>query len=506
MHANDRFSVAVKEMLRQYVPDIKGSRVTVALSGGADSVALCHFLASNAAALEITVAAAHLNHALRGKESDADEAFVREFCIGLGVPLVCERLAPDGQHPSEAHLRQRRYEFLWRAAGDGFLATAHTLTDSCETLLLHLARGTRLGGLRGIAARQEKLIRPMLELTRADVEEYCVRQKLTWVQDSSNASLLYARNRVRHGAMPALRSVNPEAEAAMGALMQEAGELYAYLSEQAQTLLERAALEPLSRESGTQVWDASLLAAAPDVVLRHMLAQLLAPYGDCSAARIALAVACIRSGGAVEWCAGVRLRCENGRVFIECGTKELPSAPDFCVPLQEGIYHCAPGVTVQIRLIKREEAHDAASAESDKGEFDEKSLKIHKKDLNNRLDYDRITSILSASKPESPAFDESVAQLRFRRAGDRFSPGRGRGDKSLKKWFNEISCPPVQRGRLPLIAVGSRVVWLADSGAAEGFAATEESHTVWEVRWHLENREGSYDDGNGKRDAESTGL
>lgn len=506
MHANDRFSAAVMEMLRQYVPDSKGSRVTVALSGGADSVALCHFLASNAAALEITVTAAHLNHALRGEESDADEVFVREFCAGLGVPLVCERLAPDGQRPSEAHLRQRRYEFLWRAAGGGFLATAHTLTDSCETLLLHLARGSRLGGLRGIAPRQGRLIRPMLELTRTDVEEYCTRQKLTWVQDSSNASPLYARNRVRHGAMPALRSVNPEAEAAMGALMREAGELYAYLSGQAQTLLEQAVLQPLPRECGTQVWDASVLAAAPDVVLRHVLAQLLAPYGDCSAARIALAAACIRSGGAVEWCAGVRLRCENGRVFIDCGTTELPPASDFCVPLQEGVHHCAPGVTVEIRLVKREEAPEAALQESNKGEFDEKSLKIHKKDLNNRLDYDRIASMLSASQPELSVPGEMIAQLRFRRPGDRFSPGRGRGDKSLKKWFNEIACPPVRRGRLPLIAVGSRVVWLADSGAAEGFAATEESHTVWEVRWHMENREDSYDDGNGKGYAENTGL
>ena len=225
MHENDRFSAAVCETLRQYAPDSKGSRITVAVSGGADSVALCHFLASCAKQLEITVTAAHLNHGLRGAESDGDEAFVRAFCASLGVPLVCERLAPDGVHPSEAHLRQRRYEFLWRAAEGGFLATAHTLTDSCETLLLHLARGSRLGGLRGITARQGKLLRPLLTLTREDIEEYCARHGLSYVQDSSNASDLYARNRLRHGAMPALRSVNPQAEQAMGALMQEAGEL-----------------------------------------------------------------------------------------------------------------------------------------------------------------------------------------------------------------------------------------------------------------------------------------
>lgn len=488
MHENDRFSAAVFEMLRRYAPDSKGSRVTVAVSGGADSVALCHFLAGHAQQLELTVTAAHLNHGLRGQESDADEAFVRAFCAGLKIPLVCERLAPDGKHPSEAHLRERRYEFLWRAAGEGFLATAHTLTDSCETLLLHLARGSRLGGLRGIAARQGKLLRPLLALTRADVEDYCARHGLSYVQDSSNASDLYARNRLRHGAMPALRSVNPQAEQAMSALMQEAGELYAYLSGQAQTLLREAALPPCGKNDCR--WDAAVLAAAPDVVLRHALTLLLGGYGDCSAKRIALAVSCVRQGGAVEWCAGVRLRCENGCVRIECGAAEILPVPEFCTAVREGNFVCAPGVTVQIRRLEKDASGEWAPVMGENGEKEEKVLKIHKKDLNNYLDYDRITSMLSVRDKAVPtAADAPVLRLRFRQPGDRFAPGRGRGDKSLKKWLNECGCPPVLRSRLPLLAAGERVVWLAGSGAAEGFAATEMSHTVWEIRWRAADGE-----------------
>lgn len=486
MHENDRFCAAVCEMLRQYAPDSKGSRVTVAVSGGADSVALCHFLASHAQQLEIEVAAAHLNHGLRGQESDRDEAFVRAFCAQRNIPLVCEQLVPDGVHPSEAHLRQRRYEFLWRAAGDGFLATAHTLTDSCETLLLHLARGSRLGGLRGIAARQGKLLRPLLTLNRADVEAYCAKNGLSYVQDSSNATDLYARNRLRHGAMPALRSVNPQAEQAMGALMQEAGELYAYLSAQAQTLLDSAAL-PVQPDNDSPRWDAAVLAAAPDVVLRYALTLLLGKYGDCSAARIALAVECIRSGGAVEWCVGVRLRCENGYVRIECKAPEILPSPGFCAAAQEGRFICAPDITVQIRRLEKTDSGAWMPAAGESGEKAEKVLKIHKKDLNNCLDYDKITSILSAqgAAVQTDA-DKAVLQLRFRQPGDRFSPGRGRGDKSLKKWLNECGCPPVLRSRLPLLAVGERVVWLAGSGAAEGFAATETTHTVWEILWQAE--------------------
>lgn len=490
MCVNDRFTAAVYETLRYYAPDIKGSRVTVAVSGGADSVALCHFLASHAQELEIQVRAAHLNHALRGSESDADEAFVQNLCERLSVPLVCGRLAPDGKHPSEAHLRDRRYEFLWHAAPDGFLATAHTLTDSCETLLLHMARGSRLGGLRGIPARQGRLLRPLITLTREDVEAYCAQNDLSYVNDSSNASEIYARNRVRHGAMPALKSVNPAAERALGALMGEANELYDYLSAQANALLERALRCEVNkvRLENVPVWSAEILAGAPDVVLRHALTQLLGRYGDCSAARVSLAVECVRYGGAVEWCAGVRLRCADGCVYIEdAGEPEI--LPEFSVPAKVGKYQCAPGISVEIRRMNPMDDAQTVSVDTFFGEKGAKAFKIHKKDLNNCLDYDKISSMLLQCSDDCVPEEEKILLLRFRRPGDRFAPGRGRGDKSLKKWFNESACPPRLRGKLPLLAVGSRVVWLAGSGAADGFAAEEDAHTVWEIVWHMEGTE-----------------
>ena len=472
MPVNDPFSAAVTETLRQYAPDIKGSRVIVALSGGADSVALCHFMSVHAQELEITVEAAHLNHGLRGEESDAEEVFVRSFCERLDIPLIRGRLTPDG-HPSEAWLREKRYEFLWSVAKEGFLATAHTMTDSCETLLLHIARGTRLGGLRGIPARSGRLIRPLIGLQRTQIEAYCAENGLEYVRDSSNAQDVYARNRLRHAAMPALRSVNSAAEYAMASMMREMSEIHAYLDEQADALFMCA-----QRNGKCQEWDAVVLSAAPDVVLRHALNRLLSPFGDSSAVRIALAMKCVRSGGAVEWCSGVRLSCRNGTVKILLEQDGRQPSLSFSVPAKPGVFSCAPEITVEIICTVREDVLSGY-------EKNEKKTKIHKKDLNNRLDYAKITEMLSGESGE----ENAVPVLRFRQPGDRYRSARGCGDKSLKKWFNEIGCPPVLRGRLPLIAVGSRVLWLAGSGTAEGFLPDGDSHTVWEVIWRSKDVE-----------------
>ncbi len=502
---------AVLELLQQAEPSLKGSRVTVALSGGADSVALCHFLAKWAQRLQICVAAAHLNHGLRGAESDRDEAFVRALCREWSIPLQCGRL-PAAAHASEAALREKRYAFLWQAAGSGFLATGHTLSDSCETLLFHLARGTRLNGMRGIPPQRGRLLRPFAAaVRRTDTEAYCRSNGLSFVIDSTNLSDTYARNRLRHAAMPALCSVNPRAEQALGDWMTEAEALYGWLGQQADTLLAQAVRPHAAVEKnalpGTPVWQAEVLAAAPDVVLRQALAGVLGTYGDCSAARLAAAVQAVRSGGAVDWCAGVRLVCRGGLVWLQdtaAPTAEAP--PHFCVPAAPGRYECAPGVVVSIRLLQGESAclRPDGSAEAPIGENDGKKRKIHKKDLNNRLDYARITSMFSLSPQplktdadgwktavQADLFPPDVPLLRFRAPHDRFSPGRGRGTKSLKKWLNEIACPPSLRGRLPLIAVGSQVLWLAGSGAAEGFAAAENASAVWEVLCEISTTEGS---------------
>lgn len=194
----------------------KGDSVTVALSGGADSVALLHCLLSLKDELGINVFAAHLNHAIRGDEADRDQAFVENYCKKLGVTLFCEKLdvpkySKDNHLSLELAARELRYDFLQRVAS-GKIATAHTASDNLETLIFNLSRGTALKGLCGIPAVRDNIVRPIIFCTREDVENYCSKNGLSYVTDSTNLSDDYSRNKIRHKVVPLLRELNPAVE------------------------------------------------------------------------------------------------------------------------------------------------------------------------------------------------------------------------------------------------------------------------------------------------------
>lgn len=195
-----------------------------AVSGGADSVYLLHKLRELAGETGYVLECAHFNHCLRGAESDRDEDFVRGLCEALGIRAhfgrgeVAAFAARMGLGEEDA-ARRLRYAFLEETAdkiGAIAIATAHTADDNAETMLLNLARGAGLRGLCGIPERRGRIIRPMLGVTRREVEEYLAERGITHVEDSSNARDDYARNRIRHRAVPALLSVNPEFAQAAG--------------------------------------------------------------------------------------------------------------------------------------------------------------------------------------------------------------------------------------------------------------------------------------------------
>ena len=194
--------------IRQYDMVQPGDHVICAVSGGADSVALLFALYLQKDKLGIRLSAAHFNHHLRGEESDGDACFVREFCHRFDIPLYEGegRIVP-GVKGLEAAAREARYAFLKSLPGK--IATAHTADDNAETMLLHLVRGTGLKGLGGITPVGENLIRPMLLITRAEVEAFLKEYCLKHIEDSSNSSDQFLRNRLRHHVMPLLKAENP---------------------------------------------------------------------------------------------------------------------------------------------------------------------------------------------------------------------------------------------------------------------------------------------------------
>jgi tRNA(Ile)-lysidine synthase len=204
----------------------KHELILVAVSGGADSTALLDALARWKQSEHLF--AAHLNHQLRGAESDADETFVRDLTRQLQVPVFIARedvaaCAAQEKKNLEATARRLRYDFLQRTAEQcraRVIVTAHTRDDQVETILLRLLRGTSAAGLQGIHAQIElepalRLVRPLLEIPRAEVLEHCARYQLQVRHDSSNESVDFTRNRVRHELLPLLKTFNPNVSATL---------------------------------------------------------------------------------------------------------------------------------------------------------------------------------------------------------------------------------------------------------------------------------------------------
>ena len=206
-------------LIRQYEMIVPGDTVICALSGGADSVALAFGLYLLQEKLGFTLEAAHFNHHLRGEESDRDEAFVRSFCHRYDIPLHAgSGTVKAGEKGLEAAARDARYAYLRSLPGK--IATAHTADDNAETVLLHLIRGTGLKGLGGITPVHVRIIRPMLNVTRAEVEAFLAEWHLDHIEDSSNGTDAFLRNRLRHHVMPLLNQENPRLAENLSAMAQ----------------------------------------------------------------------------------------------------------------------------------------------------------------------------------------------------------------------------------------------------------------------------------------------
>lgn len=208
-----------------------GDSLVCALSGGADSVALLFGLYLLREKLDFTLSAAHFNHHLRGAESDGDEEFVRRLCQRYDIPLyVGGGQVIPGEKGLEAAAREERYRFLGTLPGK--IVTAHTADDNAETVLMHLLRGTGLKGLGGIAPVSGRVIRPMLAITRREVEEFLEEYALPHREDSSNAGNQFLRNRIRHGVMPLLTAENPGFSESVSAMARRLRQDETYIQQQ----------------------------------------------------------------------------------------------------------------------------------------------------------------------------------------------------------------------------------------------------------------------------------
>lgn len=458
----DELFHTVMDTIRQHQMLKSGDTVIVACSGGADSLTLLHWFCTQCGLCGLTLRAAHVNHGIRGSQADADEHFVTQFCAAHEVPLDIAHLhlPPEA---SEATAREARYVFFESLAHrfNAKIATAHTQNDNAETVLLHLARGAGVHGAAGIPFVRGCYVRPLLSVTRAQVEAYVAQHGLAYRTDATNFTDAYARNRVRRAVLPALEVVHPAAQSALARFAADMSETAAYLDGQAAAALQQARFEPQFSVPGEPpMYAAQILYAAPPPVRKAALRSIVLPCADPNAATLQLADEALRSGGAVQLSPTCRLCVKQGLLRLEISDTAQWNRGVQNAPFRIGQVALWQGVLLTIQTQSYEDFI--------------KFEKTRKKPLNFCADYDKINV---------------SAGFRTRLSGDTFAPvGRG-VTKPLKKLLSEARLSPMARMALPVLACGSTVLWAAGFGFAEQVRVGDTTHTVVEISIETEQTE-----------------
>jgi tRNA(Ile)-lysidine synthase len=432
-------------------------KVVVAVSGGADSTALLDALARlrEREGQPGTIIVAHLNHQLRGEESDEDEGFVRSLAGQLKLPVYVERIAVADHARSEkknleATARRLRYDFLRRVAEErdaNFVFTAHTLDDQAETILMRLARGSGAEGLRGIHrtvvwSEKLKLARPMLDVTRAEVIEHCERYRLAFRRDSSNLSTDFTRNRIRHELLPLLETFNPRVRESLARASELIADDEDFLQPFADKLLEDA-------RAGARLNVKPLQKAHPAIVRRVARQWLRAGLGNLQridAAHIA----------AIE---NLITRSQSGRFVQLPGfwrvEREFDTLKLSCAPIAERVLIGNSPLTEGAKMIF--------------GDFELTYFSA--------VPRARVGAIIDnlgagcefALLRQSAALDGLWA--RARNEGDAYVPERHRQAVKLKTLMIRRKIPLSQRDDYPiLVTADDRIVWAPGLPVARAFA------------------------------------
>ena len=431
--------------LRQYSLFSQGDRIAVGVSGGADSVALLRFLAALRPQFGWDLVVCHIHHGLRGAEADRDECFVRALAEQLGLPCAVSRidaaaLALRDHISVEEAGRTARYAFFAQTAGEeGRIATAHTLDDSIETVLMNLVRGTGLRGLCGIPRIRGNIVRPLLDCTRAEVEDYLGALGQPYCTDSTNLTDDYTRNRIRHDILPRLCALNPNFPGAMARMLPRLAAQQALTdclaAQSAQQL--HAACGGLSRQG---------LSALPEPVCDRLLLRLLEQNRlPVSAAAVERMTETLRTGGKLDLAARSWFFVAQGDLaaVIYAPPGGIPPVP---VPLPQEetpvILPFSPQKSLKLTLCNKIVANT--------------SEKFNISLLKDAIDCDRI---------------KGYSFMRTRRPGDTFIVGKKQ--LSLGEAWAAAGIPALLRPALMVLADEQGVLWAEGIGSSSRAAVTE---------------------------------
>lgn len=414
-----------------------GDTVLVALSGGADSMALLHVLYELKEEYNINIIAAHFNHGIRGEEAKRDENFCVEVCENLGVQIFVgsadiPALAKENGLGVEECGRKERYAFFERTVPEAKIATAHTLSDCEETFLFNLARGASLKGLGSIPPVRDNIIRPLIYCSRDDVEKYCADNAIPFVTDSTNLSDEYTRNGIRHNIVPQLKKINPSFDCAFERCLSNLRE-----DEELLDMLSLSVLKNAKTENG---WLAENLNSVHPSLKRRAVAKIIEELTAEKPQAHHIETVCdiLSHGGSAQILTGISLCVYNGVL-----TKEESEADEWEQDFVTGENFLPYETVVSFFYDKIDKIN---------------IQKFNKQLLANVIDYDKIKGalIFSSIKP-----------------GDKIRP-KGRGvTKQLRRIFNEKHIPPFYRNRISVLRDDGGVVWVSGVGVDERVSADE---------------------------------
>jgi tRNA(Ile)-lysidine synthase len=488
----------VLDFIQRYSLIPSKETVVVGVSGGADSVCLLHVLAKWRKRLGIGLHVAHLDHQIRGVESQADSEFVSDLAGSLGIPITIDSqdvaaYRTERRCSIEEAARELRYAFFARVARKvraRRIAVGHTRDDQVETILMHIIRGTGTAGLSGLApcsplvhdsrgmpspaqassiARAQRstllVIRPLLDTTRQETENYCQKHELNPRADSSNLLPSFFRNRLRLHLLPLLRQYNPGIDQALLRLADIAREDNGFIEGQASGLWDEVARQ----ENKTIYLDRKQLAGLPIALQRHLLrvavTRLVGDLRDIEATHIEAARSLLdKSAGKISVLPH-DLICQGGynELVIASTAKQsqLPPCPFPALP--EELHLKVPGKTafsgwnVLANIVREHvDAPISRRARSTRG-------KTHHGDLVAHFDLQKTGRNLC---------------VRSRRPGDRFQPLGMNMTKKVHEFMVDVKIPRSWRGRIPIVCSPRQIIWVAGWRIDDRVKLTEDSKEI----------------------------
>jgi len=445
----------VQGTIARYGMFAPGQRVGVAVSGGADSVCLLHVLVELAPRWDLRLSVFHLDHRLRGPESEADAEFVRQLAASRGLELHLRRVdvsAMGAADNLEQAARRARREFFLEFLREGWLdrmALGHTRSDQAETVLFRFLRGSGTAGLAGIwPVTPEGLVRPLIEVHRSEVIEYLKARGLPWREDSSNLDRSFARNRIRHELLPALvRDWNPaltETLAQTGVLAQEDEQYW-------NREIERLAASELRTWSGSVLLRASALSQLPPAVARRLIRRAIErARGDLRGVDFGhveeiMRLARRRGGHGRAQAPG--LRVVRSFDWIRLAAAEGPASCGYQLELAVPGRYPVPGMEVEVNLAL----------------------------LEGKNRYNTVEGDLDWSRGGYPLV------LRNWRPGDRYRAIGHAGQVKLKRLFQQARIPLWVRRFWPIITRGEAIIWAGGFGSSADHLVGPGSRTVLRV-------------------------